>query len=212
MATSLPSGVKSTSLAALDPSFASKVSAMLSALSSQGWQPRIVSGWRSIDEQAKLKAMGRSTVTFSFHNAVNAQGKPAALAVDVVDSRYGYGTTAATKAGAASFWPALGAAAKQQGLFWGGSWKTFKDVSHVQMFDNGALGEIRKQSEAAWSALKGITSGTTSVFVLPGLAVQGWLEVVRRLPWYYWAGLGVTGLLLVLFLARRRRRSAVGAV
>lgn len=203
--------VSSTSLAALDPSFAPRISAMLAMLTSQGWQPRIVSGWRSLDEQAALKAKGRSTVSFSFHNAVNASGRPAALAVDVVDKRYGYGTTAATKPGAASFWPALGAAAKAQSLFWGGDWKSFKDVSHVQMYDNGALGEIRKQSEAAWSVVRGITSGTTSVFMAPMLAVQGWFEVVRRLPWFYWAGLGLTGLLIILFVAKRAKRRSVAS-
>lgn len=212
MSTKLPSGVSSTSLQALDPSFAPKVSAMLAALSAQGWQPRIVSGWRSIDEQAKLKAMGRSTVSFSFHNAVNASGQPAALAVDVVDKRYGYGTTTSTKDGAARFWPALGAAAKAQGLFWGGDWKSFKDVSHVQMHPNSALGEIRKQSEAAWAAVRGIVGGTTSVFVAPVLAVQGWFEIVRRLPWWWFAGIGAVGLLLILFVAKRaKHRSAASA-
>jgi hypothetical protein len=200
MPTSLPS-VSPTSFAALDPAFAVKVQATMATLAAQGWQPRIVSGWRSMDEQAAKVAAGFSTVKFSFHNAVNAQGAPAALAVDIVDKRYGYGTTASTKAGATSFWPALGAAAKAQGLYWGGDWQKFKDVSHIQMYANSALSEVRKQTEAFWSVLK----GGGSLAIIPGMAVTGWFEVVRRLPWWYWAGLGTLGLLTIVILSRGRR-------
>ncbi len=211
MATQLPSGISPTSYAALDPAFASKVQATFATLSAQGWQPKIVSGWRDLEEQAKLKAMGRSTVSFSFHNALNASGKPAALAVDVIDKRYGYGTSASTKAGAASFWPALGAAAKAQGLTWGGDWKSFKDVSHIQMYANSALGEVRKQSEAAWALFKGVVGGSTSAFALPTFAASGYLEIIRRLPWWYWLGLAGAGTLILLFLiVRTKRRRATG--
>jgi hypothetical protein len=51
-------------------------------------------------------------------------------AADLVDKRYGWGGPAA-KAGF-QFWKDLGEIARKHGCRWGGDWKSFKDVAHVE--------------------------------------------------------------------------------
>ena len=53
-----------------------------------------------------------------------------ARAADIVDRRYGWGGPA--KNLGFKFWKDLGAAARAEGLTWGGDWRSFKDVAHVQ--------------------------------------------------------------------------------
>ena len=52
-------------------------------------------------------------------------------AADIVDKRYAWGGPAANLH--FQFWKDLGRIAKQQGCEWGGDWKKFKDVAHIQM-------------------------------------------------------------------------------
>lgn len=132
-------------LMSLHPEFRPKVEAVLAALREQGFQPRIVYGWRSLEVQQRLVAEGRSKVRFSFHNAQQPDGTPASYAADIVDSRWLW-TGAAESNG---FWRALGAAARSQGLVWGGDWKRFRDVAHIQARPNTELAQVRRESGLA---------------------------------------------------------------
>jgi len=69
---------------------------------------------------------------------------PNAYAADIIDSRYAWSDKQETKA----FCTALGKAAKEQGLYWGGDWKSFKDWAHVQMYPNNRLRSIMLQAQA----------------------------------------------------------------
>ena len=106
----------------LNPRLQAALPYIMETLKSKGWQPTISSGLRTPAEQAEKVRQGYSQTMNSKHLI----GK----AVDITDKRYGWD-------GAASdtnyqFWKDLGAAAKSQGLQWGGDWKNFKDVAHIQ--------------------------------------------------------------------------------
>lgn len=91
---------------------------LLALLTQRGWQPSIAYTWRSLRTQAHLRAKGWTKVSFSLHNVVDAAGKPAAYAADIFDRRYGW----EKPDGAAGFFKALGQAAGELGLEWGGAW------------------------------------------------------------------------------------------
>ncbi len=52
-------------------------------------------------------------------------------AADIVDERYGWGGPAADTN--FQFWKDLGVIAKEHGCTWGGDWKNFVDVAHIEM-------------------------------------------------------------------------------
>lgn len=112
-------------LANLDERIRAKVAAILSDLRGHGLDPVIAQSWRSTAAQARLKREGRSTVSWSFHNH-KLGGRPAALAADIVDRRLGWNV-------GQTFWTLLGRSARAHGLTWGGNWKRFKDVAHVEI-------------------------------------------------------------------------------
>lgn len=124
-------------LASLDIRIRAKVAAILSDLRGHGLDPVIAQSWRSTKEQAALKANGRSTVSWSFHNAT-IRGKPAALAADIVDRKLFWGASQ-------DFWRKLGSSAKAHNLTWGGNWKRFRDVAHVEI-KGLTLPQARRQS------------------------------------------------------------------
>ena len=107
--------------------------------------PKIVYAWRSVAVQQELVAQGRSRVRFSFHNAQKPDGTPNAYAVDIIDRRWAWSDAAMAN----GFWDALGKSAKQQGLFWGGDWRKFKDWAHVQLHSNKMLAQVRRESGLA---------------------------------------------------------------
>lgn len=119
-----------------------KISALIDGPKERGFQPTIFYGWRSVAVQLELFKNGKSKVKFSFHNVQLKDGTPNAYAADIVDTRWGWGGTAQRE----GYWAAQGEEAKKQGLVWGGSWTTFKDVAHVQLVDNGQLARLKKES------------------------------------------------------------------
>ena len=129
-------------LASLTPVMRPLVQGVLADLRGQGFDAKIFFAWRSIAVQAGLVRRGNSTVTFSFHNAQNRDGTPNACAVDIIDRRWAWGAGA----DANGFWPALGAAGKACGLYWGGDWKSFQDVAHLQLFPNTELPRVKHES------------------------------------------------------------------
>lgn len=126
----------------LDPALLSHWQAIKAELKAQGFDPVIASTWRDTAEQARLKAKGYSTVSFSFHNAVNAAGKPAAAAIDSYDRAGGYKGSRAT-----AYFNALGTAAKKRGLTWGGDWKSFYDPGHIQLYPNSMKDDLQAFTE-----------------------------------------------------------------
>lgn len=129
-------------LRSMNPLLRVKVEKVLAALRKRGFLPTVIYGWRSVAVQLELFKKGRTKVKFSFHNAQTKAGTPNAWAADIVDSRWAW-TPAAEANG---FWTALGEEAKAEGLVWGGDWVKFRDVAHVQYYQNAMLVHVKKES------------------------------------------------------------------
>ena len=71
-----------------DPVFRRKMAAILADLEGHGLKPRVQESWRSSTRQRTLQQQGFTQLAWSFHNAKNTQGQPAALAVDLVDDEH----------------------------------------------------------------------------------------------------------------------------
>ncbi len=110
-------------LATLDEDFRAKVERVLEALEAKGWEPVVVSGRRTREQQRKILAAGRSRTLHSHHLCGRA--------ADIMDRRHGWKGLASDPN--FKFWTDLGAAARAQGLVWGGDWRKFKDVPHIQL-------------------------------------------------------------------------------
>jgi peptidoglycan hydrolase-like protein with peptidoglycan-binding domain len=119
-----------------------KVTKVLAALKSRGYQPKIFYGWRSVAVQLEIYSKGHSKVKFSFHNAQRPDGTPNSYAADIIDSRYAWSKEAETS----GFWKALGEEAKKEKLHWGGDWSSFRDWAHVQLVPNSQLFLVKKES------------------------------------------------------------------
>ncbi len=114
--------VDRSNLSGLQPDFRAKVERVLRRLQAKGWQPRVAEGRRTRAQQAEKVRRGYSRTMNSRHLTGRA--------ADIVDRRWGWeGPAADTNH---RFWRDLGAAAKAEGLTWGGDWRSFKDVAHVQ--------------------------------------------------------------------------------
>lgn len=132
-------------LSSLDSRLRRKTVRVIESLQSQGFKPKIVYAWRSVAVQLELVKKGNSKVRFSFHNAQKKNGTPNAYAADIIDKRWAWNKEAKTN----GFWEALGKAAKAEGLFWGGDWRSFKDWAHIQYHPNKDLSEIKRESGLA---------------------------------------------------------------
>ncbi|RZL27806.1 MAG: peptidoglycan-binding protein [Sphingomonas sp.] len=128
-------------LASLDPVFRRQIEPILSQLRTEGFKPKIIFAWRSVAKQLVLHRQGRTKVLFSFHNAQTPQGIPNALAVDVVDERWGW-----NEPDCHVFFKALGRIGKMHGLVWGGDWTSFRDWAHLQGRQNSALRQVKRES------------------------------------------------------------------
>jgi hypothetical protein len=140
-------------IGSLHPELRGKVLTIMQVLRSQGFNPMLNYGWRSSKEQAMLVKRGWSKVSFSFHNAT-LNGKPAAVAADIVDASFIRHSkdrmlTGGSEVARKAFWSALGKAAKDQGLVWGGDWASFRDYPHVQLYPNNELARVRRESTSA---------------------------------------------------------------
>ena len=109
-------------LVGLEPRFREVVVSLLQDLEALGWQPRVASGLRTPAQQQVKLARGVSQTLDSMH----IRG----LAADIIDRRHGWAGPAAAHNFA--FWLDLGRLAKAKGLVWGGDWKHFRDVAHVE--------------------------------------------------------------------------------
>lgn len=158
-------------LSSLDPTFRASIVSVLSRLRAEGFSPVVWFGWRRPGMQAELVKKGRSRAPFSFHEALGDSGEPAALAVDLVDRRYGWGTTLdegggevknpKTFAGAKRFFTRLGTIAEEEGLWWGGRFSAKKgtvwgdvgigwDPGHVQGRPGSDLPDVAEATKSIW--------------------------------------------------------------
>src|SRR6185295_3239836 len=67
------------------PAFAQRVQAVIHDLEAENFRPRIQEAHRSIEDQLLAFKNGNSQVKFGFHNVTGSDGKPEALAVDLLD-------------------------------------------------------------------------------------------------------------------------------
>ena len=122
------------SLDALHPVVAAAWLRVKAKLEADGWQPQVVTCFRSLKSQAEKASSGKSQVTFGNHCAINEKGEPNSQAMDIIDSRYSYGNNKktiaqigkkATKDKAFKFWAEMARYGKMEGFSWGGdfSWK-----------------------------------------------------------------------------------------
>lgn len=132
----------SASKTGLDPEFVKRLNRFEAALAKQGIKVVMTCGYRSIEEQNRLYAKGRtapgSIVTkarggYSWHNF--------ALAADyafVINGKVTWNGP----------WDLFGKIARQCGLEWGGDWKKFKDRPHVQWTNGKTLTQMRAAKRA----------------------------------------------------------------
>lgn len=92
-----------------------------------GLPVRITQGYRSIAEQNKLYAQGRTTPGAIVTNAKGGESyHNYGVAVDFVFRKEGYDVPE-------SYWKTLATVGKKYGFLWGGDWPRFKDRPHFEM-------------------------------------------------------------------------------
>lgn len=128
-------------LQSLDSVFRPKVESVITALKHRGFKPKIFFAHRTLAEQRILYNEGKSKLLFSFHTAYK-NGQKNSYAADIVDERWRWEDAAEAN----GFWRALGQEAKRVQLIWGGDWTSFRDVAHVQLYDNSELARIQMES------------------------------------------------------------------
>jgi hypothetical protein len=67
------------------PAFRERVSLILQRMEMRGMRPRIQTAARSPQEQLEAYNRGTSKLKFGFHNVTGLDGRPEALAVDILD-------------------------------------------------------------------------------------------------------------------------------
>ena len=125
----------------LDPEFRRKLELFEKRLLESGIRVKLVSGYRSFEEQNRLYALGRTKpggiVTkarggYSWHNF--------GLAADYAFISGGQLTWDGP-------WKIFGRIARECGLEWGGDWRKFPDRPHVQWRRGKTLAEMRRTAE-----------------------------------------------------------------
>jgi hypothetical protein len=119
----------------LHPILRRKVKAVLADLEGHGLHPVIAVAWRSPADQVKAFKAGHSQVRWGFHCATYPDGRPCALACDVVDAKKGWGAPA-------KFWKLLASSRDAHGLHETADW----DPAHIQLLPNS----MRLKVKGGW--------------------------------------------------------------
>lgn len=123
----------------IHPALRRKVEAVQSDMSDYGYTLFVTDGYRTLAEQARLYAQGRTlpgpkvtSIKRGMHNL--------GLAADVafIDAR-GRVTWEPVNTGRVSAWALYGHMARVHGLIWGGDWK-WQDLPHVQLIGVASQG------------------------------------------------------------------------
>lgn len=117
-------------LAKVHPKLAEAIRRAAARLVAEGITIEVVQGLRTYAEQNALYAQGRTKPGKRVTNARGGQSNHNfGLAVDVCPFAGGKPLWDAPQ----STWRAIGAAGKAEGLEWGGDWKSFVDLPHLQL-------------------------------------------------------------------------------
>lgn len=147
--------VTDTRLAKVHPELAKRMYRIIQSLSTQGITLVVVQGLRTYAEQDAMYAQGRTKPGKRVTNAKGGQSNHNfGLAVDVAPMKAGKIDWNAPL----NVWQAIGKAGELEGLEWGGRWKSFVDMPHLQLpgpsvaechilYTNGGL-------EAVWKEIK----------------------------------------------------------
>ena len=116
----------------LHPDLVLRVSKVQQAMAILGHPMRVVSGYRTTEEQQKLYAQGRTVTGRKVTNVDGVRTKSQHQKGRAVD------LTFLDELGRISWaehhpWDTYGACARAAGLKWGGDWKSFKDRPHVEL-------------------------------------------------------------------------------
>lgn len=112
----------------IHPDIRQAATRFINAAELEGIALRITSGFRSIAEQDKLYAQGRTTAGGIVTNAKGGSSyHNFGLAIDVVEIKDGKADWNTTQ------WAKIGEIGKQYGFEWGGDWAKFVDKPHFQM-------------------------------------------------------------------------------
>lgn len=128
--------MSSRKLTDLHPQMQSMVTRFLANARTAGIDLLVTCTYRSNEEQAALYAIGRTKPGRIVTNAKPGRsthnntldGKPAALAVDVVPLRDGKPVWSASD----PVWKRVGEIGEKVGLEWAGRWTTFREYPHFQ--------------------------------------------------------------------------------
>lgn len=118
------------------PALSFKISNVLSAMKSLGFEMVITSGVRTLTEQQKLYAQGRTTPG---NIVTNADGVKNKSNHQLKSDGYGHAVDCVfLKDGKPSWdlqhpWKLYGACVESQGLIWGGNWKKLTDLPHAEL-------------------------------------------------------------------------------
>lgn len=111
----------------LQPLVERQAQKVLDEMKSFGYEMRITQGFRSIEEQNRLYAQGRTTKGNIVTNAKGGQSfHNYGVAVDYVFRKQGYDAPD-------YLWGVFGLVGKKHGFEWGGDWKGFVDRPHLEM-------------------------------------------------------------------------------
>lgn len=109
-----------------DPELIEKVDNILTELRGQGFSPMVYELQRTAARGAWLKDTGKSKLgSRSLHVVGGDSGRNLSRAADIIDAKTHWEDL--------RFFDALAAAAKNEGLVSGWTWKTFKDGAHVEL-------------------------------------------------------------------------------
>lgn len=121
------------------PVFQQRLNAILGELRSLGWRPIVDrDAVRTLEEEQQKVNEGKSKTLKSWHvrSTVGHFRENGMLytvrgnAADIVDERWLWGGPAANPK--FKFWTDLGRVAKKHGCRWGGDWRHFRDVAHIE--------------------------------------------------------------------------------
>ncbi|MFT3717272.1 M15 family metallopeptidase [Pseudorhodoferax sp.] len=120
----------------LDAEFRSRLLAVYQVMRDQhGYEMVLLEGYRSPERQAELAALG-PTVTYATAGASYHQYGLAADSAFIIDGRI---VISEQDPRAARGYALYGAVAQSAGLVWGGSWRSLKDLGHVELRRPGVL-------------------------------------------------------------------------
>ncbi len=118
------------SLDGLAPAFRAKVDELLARMKSKGHDPIVAESTRTNERQTYLYGFGRE---YDDGRGIVTHSKDAdetwhhfGLAVDIISASKGWDASR-------RFWNDLGTIAAALGLSWGGAWRSFKDLPHIQL-------------------------------------------------------------------------------